>query len=92
VFFRNPAVLETTPGGVPSCPDGSNTTLANLGGDTSIVRVVHPNACTWIVTPVADAMGWYRGGLVEQLKSGSFVAGGQYNLPFALKLTKLGCQ
>jgi hypothetical protein len=91
VLLRNPAVLETAPSGVPSCPDGSNTTLANQGGDTSILRVTHPDACTWIIIPVADSMGWYRAGLIEQLRGGTYVSGGQYNMPFAMKVIKLGC-
>jgi hypothetical protein len=91
VFFRNPAQYQTAPGGTPGCDDGTLSQLANQGLNTATVQVSRPDACTWILTPVADANGNIVGGLVEQLKNQSFVSGGQYNMPWAIKLIKIGC-
>jgi hypothetical protein len=92
VFFRNPAQYQTAPGGTIGCDDGTLSQLANQGLDSATVQVSHPNTCTWILEPVADANGDYVGGLVEQLKNQSFASGGQYNMPWAIKLIQLGCQ
>ena len=93
VMFDDPAI-DVTPsgGGTPGCSGGVVTDIANQDGPTAIIHVSHPDACTWIITPVADSQGDYVGGLVEQLKNQSFASGGQYNMPFAIKVIKIGCQ
>lgn len=92
VFFQNPSAYETAPGGTPGCNDGTLATIANTPMSTSVITVSHPDSCTWIITPQSDSQGAYAGGLVEQLKGNSYANGGQYNLPFAIKLVKLTCQ
>ena len=92
VSLQNPALYETAPGGTPGCNDGTLATIANTPMPTSIISVSHPDSCTWIITPQLDSTGVYhRAGLVEQLKGNSYANGGQYNLPFAIKLAKLAC-
>jgi hypothetical protein len=91
VSFNNPAVYEIAPGGTPGCTDGTLASIANTPMSTSIITVSHPDSCTWIITPQLDSTGAHRGGLVEQLKGNSYANGGQYNLPFAIKLVKLTC-
>lgn len=70
-----------------TCP---NPAMYNTGGDTSVVQITHPDACTWLVHPLPDSSGYDRGGLVETLKKQT-VTGGQYNLPFAMKVTLSTC-
>lgn len=75
-----------------TCGDATGIAGAvNAGGDTSIVQVTHPDSCTWIVQPLLDSTGlYYRGGLAETIKKQT-VAGGQYNLPFAMKVVLSSC-
>lgn len=92
VMFDDPAI-DVTPsgGGTPGCSGGVVTDIANQDGPTAIIHVSHPDACTWIITPVADSQGDHVGGLVEQLTNQSFASGGQYNMPFAIKVIRTGC-
>ncbi len=92
VMFDDPELGLTASGsGTPGCGGGVITDIADSDGPTAIIHVSHPDACTWIITPVADSQGNYVGGLVEQLKNHSYVSGGQYSMPFAIKLLKLNC-
>jgi len=87
--FQNPSTYQINGG---PCQGGGLAQVANQGGDTSLIRVEHPDACTWIIRPVADSGGFDRGGVAETLKNNKVVSGGQYNLPFAIKLIRAGCQ
>lgn len=86
--FQNPATYQVN-GGL--CLGGGAAQTANIGGDTSLIQVEHPDVCTWIIRPVADGSGFYRGGVAETIRNKLF-SGGQYNLPFAIKLVNKGCQ
>ena len=72
------------PAGTP-CPNDPVGLAANYSGSTSLIVVTHPDSCTWLVHPVADTSGYFRGGLVETIKRQT-LSGGQYNLPFGIKL------
>jgi len=80
---------------VPNCNGGTPQDLANQGGETSPVLVQQVNACTWTVTPLLDSTGtWHRIGVAETVKSGrtsTWVAGGQYQMPFSYEIQELNC-
>ncbi len=70
------------------CPSSA---IYNTGGDTSVVQITHPDSCTWLVHPLLDSSGqYYRAGLAETIKKQT-LSGGQYNLPFAMKVTLATC-
>jgi hypothetical protein len=80
---------------VPNCNGGMPQDLANQGGETSTVLVQQVDACTWTASPTLDSTGtWYRVGVAETVKTGrtgTSVAGGQYQMPFSHKIQKLNC-
>jgi hypothetical protein len=81
---------------VPDCNGGTGPDLANQPTNTSLVQVQQVNACTWTVTPLLDSSGsWYRIGVAEVVKAGghtsTWVAGGQYQMPFSYEIQKLNC-
>ena len=73
-----------------TCPNDAVGQAANYGGSTSVIAVTHPDSCTWLVHPVADSSGYSRGGLVETIHKQT-LSGGQYNLPFAMKVVLASC-
>jgi hypothetical protein len=78
---------------VPDCNGGTGSDLANQAAETSPVQVQQVNACTWTVSPMLDSTAtWYRIGVAETLKkSSTWVAGGQYQMPFRYEIQKLNC-
>jgi hypothetical protein len=80
---------------VPDCNGGTGPDLANQADETSPVQVQQVNACTWTVMPLLDSTGsWYRVGVAETLnmkRTSTWVAGGQYQMPFSYKIQKLNC-
>ena len=78
---------------VPDCNGGTGSDLANQAAETSPAQVQQVNACTWTVSPMLDTTGtWYRIGVAETLKKAStWVAGGQYQMPFRYEIQKLNC-
>jgi hypothetical protein len=87
LYFQNPATYISRGG---FCADGAPAVVANSGGDTSFIQVTHPDSCTWIVRPVPDSLGHARGGLAQTIKK-QVLSGGQYNLPFAMKVVLSTC-
>ena len=85
LYFNAPATF-TTNGGV--CPV---TNVITGQPSPATIAVTHPDSCTWLVHPVADGSGFYRGDVLESVRKG-FLSGGQYNLPFAMKLVLPNCQ
>jgi hypothetical protein len=81
---------------VPDCNGGAGPDLANQGTNTSPLLVQQVNNCTWTVSPEFDTTGVsYRIGVAEVLKTGghtsTWVAGGQYQMPFSYEIQKLNC-
>jgi hypothetical protein len=82
---------------VPDCNGGTGPDLANSPVPTSPVQVVQQvDNCTWTVSPLLDSTGsFYRIGVAEVVKTGArtstWVAGGQYQMPFSYKIQKLNC-
>jgi hypothetical protein len=80
---------------VPDCNGGTGPDLANQPINTSSVLVQQVNACTWTVSPQLDSTGlWYRIGVAETVKklgTTTWVAGGQYQMPFSYEIQKLNC-
>ncbi len=67
-------------------------TVVNTGGNTSLITVTHPDACTWIVRPAPDGSpnGYFRMGIVETVNKKTLF-GGEYNVPFAMKVVLQNC-
>ena len=79
---------------VPDCTGGTAQNLANQPINTSDVLVTQVNACTWTVSPQLDSTGVYRVGVAETIKmpgGNTWVAGGQYQMPFSYEVQKLNC-
>ena len=80
---------------VPDCNGGTGPDLANQPTNTSPVLVQQVNACTWTVSPMLDSTGsWYRMGVAEVVQTkhtSTWVAGGQYQMPFGYEIQKLNC-
>jgi hypothetical protein len=81
---------------VPDCNGGAGPDLANQGTNTSPLLVQQVNNCTWTASPEFDTTGVsYRIGVAEVLKTGghtsTWVAGGQYQMPFSYEIQKLNC-
>jgi hypothetical protein len=80
---------------VPDCNGGTGPDLANQPVNTSPVLVQQVDACTWTVSPQLDSTGlWHRIGLAEVVKkqaTSTWVAGGQYQMPFLYEIQKLNC-
>ena len=80
---------------VPDCNGGTGPNLANQPTNASAVQVQQVNTCTWTVTPLLDTSGLYRVGVAEVVKTGghtsTWVAGGQYQMPFSYEIQKLNC-
>jgi hypothetical protein len=80
LYFNNPTTFQSN-GGVCGLPDP-----VSGDADPAVITVTHPDSCTWIVRPVADSAGYYRGDVWQSVKKTGFLSGGQYNLPFAMKV------
>jgi hypothetical protein len=80
---------------VLDCNGGTGPNLANQPINTSPVLVQQLNACTWTVSPKLDSTGlWYRSGIAEVVGTtgrNTWVAGGQYQMPFSYEIQKLNC-
>ena len=79
---------------VPDCNGGTGPDLANQPINTSAVQVQQVNTCTWNVAPVVDSTGVDRIGVAEVLsnkRTSTWVAGGQYQMPFAYQIQKVNC-
>jgi hypothetical protein len=80
---------------VLDCNGGTGPDLANQPTNTSPVLVQQVNACTWTASPMLDSTGsWYRIGVAEVVKTkgtSTWVAGGQYQMPFSYEIQKLNC-
>ena len=80
---------------VPDCLGGAGPDVANQPFNTSEVVVKQVNACTWTVSPALDSTSTYRVGVAEVVKTGghtsTWVAGGQYQMPFSYEIQKLNC-
>jgi hypothetical protein len=80
---------------VLDCNGGTGQTLANQPINTSSVLVQQINACTWTASPMLDSTGsFYRVGVAETVKitgRTTWVAGGQYQMPFSYEIQKLNC-
>jgi hypothetical protein len=87
--FEDPSTYASS-GGVCETNGSGLGPIVNKGGNTSLVVVQHPDACTWLVHPQVDAFGFYRGGVAETIKRTTY-SGGQYNLPWAMKLVLGSC-
>lgn len=87
--FENPSTYYQNAG---KCETGGSgiSAVVNEGADTSLVTIQHPDSCTWIVHPQPDSSGFYRAGLAEDIKKTLFF-GGQYNVPWAMKLVLGQC-
>ncbi len=80
---------------VPDCNGGTGPDLANQPTNSSPVLVQQVNACTWTVSPMLDGTGSFdRVGVAEIVtvnKTSTWVAGGQYQMPFSYEIQKLNC-
>jgi hypothetical protein len=80
---------------VLDCNGGTGQTLANQPINTSSVLVQQINACTWTASPMLDSTGsFYRVGVAEIVNitgRKTWVAGGQYQMPFSYEIQKLYC-
>ena len=79
---------------VPDCNGGSGPDLANQPTNTSSVLVQQADACTWTVSPASDSTGSSRIGVAEVVGTtgkNTWVAGGQFQMPFSYKIQKLNC-
>jgi hypothetical protein len=80
---------------VLDCNGGTGQTLANQPVNTSSVLVQQVNACTWTASPILDSTGsFYRIGIAETVKitgTTTWVAGGQFQMPFSYEIEKLNC-
>ncbi len=79
---------------VPDCNGGSGPDLANQPTNTSSVVVQQADACTWTVSPASDSTGSSRIGVAEVVRTtgkNTWVAGGQFQMPFSYKIQKLNC-
>jgi hypothetical protein len=80
---------------VLDCNGGTGQTLANQPVNTSSVLVQQVNACTWTASAIVDSTGsFYRIGIAETVKitgTTTWVAGGQFQMPFSYEIQKLNC-
>lgn len=79
---------------VPDCLGGAGPDAANTPDNTSEVVVTQVDPCTWTVTPALDSTNSYRIGVGEVVTSrhtSTWIAGGQYQMPFSYKIQKLNC-
>lgn len=80
---------------VPDCNGGAGPDTANQPVNTSYVLVQQIDACTWTASPALDTTGAYRVGVAETVKlsarTSTWVAGGQFQMPFSYKVQKLNC-
>jgi hypothetical protein len=80
---------------VLDCNGGTGQDLANQPVNTSSVLVQQINACTWTASPTLDSTGsFYRVGVAETVKitgTTTWVAGGQFQMPFSYEIQKLNC-
>ncbi len=80
---------------VLDCTSGADADIANQPTNTSPVLVQQVNACTWTVSPMLDSTSsWYRMGIAERVKTSgtaTWVAGGQYQIPFRYEFQELNC-
>jgi hypothetical protein len=81
--------------GVLDCNGGTGQGLANQPVNTSSVLVQQIDACTWTASPILDSTGsFYRVGVAETVKitgTTTWVAGGQFQMPFSYEIQKLNC-
>lgn len=81
---------------VLDCLGGSGPDAANTPDPTSDVVVTQVDACTWTVSPAPDgtSSSYNRigvGEVVTSRHSSTWIAGGQYQMPFSYKIQKLNC-